>query len=67
MIHTLRLTTNVAPWGSILVLPECSICVTDVEELEFTLTQSVDDAKVLHRSLGHHLEGAIQTGGMEQH
>lgn len=51
---------------SILVLPECSIFVTGLEEVEFTLIQSVDDTKLLHGSLGHHLEGPIQTGGMGQ-
>lgn len=66
MVHTLRLVTDEAPHGSILVLPECNIFVTGLEEIEFTLIQSVDDTKVLHGSLGYHLEGPIQTGGMGQ-
>lgn len=36
--------------------------------MEFTLMQSVDDSKVLHGSLGHHLgaEVPFQTGAMQQ-
>jgi len=34
--------------------------------MEFTLFQPADDAKVMHRLLGHHLEGPLQTRGMGQ-
>ena len=43
-----------------------NIFVSGLEEMEFTLIQSVDDTKVRYGSLGHHLEGPIQTGGIEQ-
>lgn len=66
MIHPSRVVTNEAPQGSILVLPECNIFVTGLGEMKFTLIQSVDDTKVVHGSLGHGLEGPIQTRGMEQ-
>lgn len=47
---------------------ECNIFTVDLEEKEFTLMQSVDKSKVLHRSLGHHLgaEACIETGVMQQ-
>lgn len=46
----------------------CSIFIIDLEEMEFTLMQSLDESKVLHGSLGHHLgaEAPIQTGVMQQ-
>lgn len=66
MVHTWRLVTNEAPQGSILVLSECNLFVTGLEEIEFTLIQPVDDTKVLYGLFGHYLEGPIQTGRMGQ-
>lgn len=42
--------------------------IIGLEEMEFTLMQSVDNSKVLHGSLGHHLgaEAPIQTGVMQK-
>lgn len=47
-------------------MSECSIFIIGLEETEFTLMLSVDDSKVLHGSLGHHLEAPIQTGEMQK-